>query len=104
MRWDLILTFWAGSLFGGVIVALRFHRAIANALFASPYIPPATIPSTGLGYGWRCPYCRIAQDEGRQTGIYWLGKPVCGDCAPRLAGLRADAVPAKPLRTTHGES
>jgi recombinational DNA repair protein (RecF pathway) len=41
-----------------------------------------------LGYGWQCPYCHVAQDEGNQTGVYYFGKAVCARCAPILDALR----------------
>lgn len=40
------------------------------------------------GYGWRCPFCHVAQDEGQQTGTYWEGKAVCATCAPLLNAAR----------------
>lgn len=47
--------------------------------------------SIALGYGWTCPYCGIAQDEGRQTGRYYMGKAVCVSCAPILGAARSAA-------------
>lgn len=44
-----------------------------------------------LGYGWICPYCRVPQDEGRQTGVYYERQPVCAGCAPILSAARAAA-------------
>ena len=52
--------------------------------------------STALGYGWRCPYCGVLQDEGQRTGVYYIGKAVCGSCAPLLSDLRAAAARARP--------
>jgi hypothetical protein len=47
-----------------------------------------------LGYGWTCPYCLRAQDEGQKTGVYYFGKPVCPLCAGILsAARRADLHP-----------
>lgn len=43
---------------------------------------------TALGYGWRCPYCHIAQDEGQQTGVYYFRNAVCVKCAKILIALR----------------
>ncbi len=48
-----------------------------------------------LGYGWRCPYCQTLKDEGQQTGIYWLGKPVCGTCAQMIAVMRLPDMPTR---------
>lgn len=42
-----------------------------------------------LGYGWKCPYCEQAQDEGEKTGVYYFGKPVCAKCAVLLNLIRA---------------
>lgn len=44
-----------------------------------------------LGYGWRCPYCLVPQDEGNMTGIYYNSRAVCKKCAPILGALREAA-------------
>lgn len=41
-----------------------------------------------LGFGWRCPYCGVSQDEGQKTGVYWHTYPVCGTCAPKISAMR----------------
>lgn len=51
-----------------------------------------------LGFGWTCPYCHIAQDEGQRSGVYFNRHPVCASCAPKLSDLRQNyKVPAMPL-------
>ena len=41
-----------------------------------------------LGYGWKCPCCRVAQDEGQATGVYYFSRAVCARCAPVLMAVR----------------
>lgn len=50
-----------------------------------------TPKDVALGYGWRCPYCRVAQDEGQTTGIYYFSEPVCPPCARIISAVRKAA-------------
>lgn len=43
---------------------------------------------TALGYGWKCPYCLVPMDEGKRTGVYYFGEPVCSRCAKILHAAR----------------
>ncbi len=50
-------------------------------------IPPKQVWENG--YGWICPYCRKAQDEGEKNtrNVRWKNLIVCQTCAPHVAHL-----------------